>query len=798
MILLSRGIAYLAVLFFWVFIMSAQANASTVYKIDFGSSSYKTTDTGWNNVTSEEGTDIVQLVDTSGNSTSLTIRSDREAWPYSTAGTQSSSIYPSNAARDTIYITSTGLNTSPTGYTFTIGGLNPSATYDIRIYASRTGVSDVRTADFVANGSVPISHDASNNVDDFDVLEDISPDGSDEIVVEMSLGTGNTSSDDFGYLGVMEIIENTPGVINLDPDADAGDDRSITLPTSSLVLSGLDSGDSDGEIVGYLWEEVTDTDAYIVSPTSATTTISDLLPGTTTFRLTVTDDLGGTDTDLVDVVLNNSDSTTPAKTIVVLGSSTAEGTGASSPDEAWVAQFADYVAELNGTSVVHNLGSGGTTTEDILPVAEGGRSGTNIEEAISLGADGIIINMPSNDTATGMLPSESIDNYDRIIELAAEQEIVVWITTTQPRTLSAADSLELIELRDLTISNYPHNHIDFWTRLAQGEDNARINPEYDAGDGIHLNDAGHEILYRRVIGSGFIESLYAPDPSFIDIDVDVSDNGVDVSWETDVIGSTIFRYGTSMALGTALPETNDHVRVTDHAVSISGLSSCTEYYYELASNGAYFNDATSTIRSFTTTGCPEPVVETQEDPEEGEDPEELDIEGVSYEAGEGTVYIECKTSNNAELEVRYGTDKTLRYKVETDDSEKRHRVEIRGLSPATRYYFRIKAKDSYDQVDRSKIYEFETKALRYDSIARRPSAEKDEAPDIDETDVVREDFSDDAIDGGDPANEKNENDKVPGGPIGKETSWQDDASGASTNGVFGFFRRIISWIREIF
>jgi lysophospholipase L1-like esterase len=573
-------------------------------------------------------------------------------------------------------------------------------TYDINIYASRNFVTDVRTADFTANGSTTISHDAASNVDDFDTLLGISPDGNNEITIEMSLGTGNTNADNFGYIGVMEITEYTPSnpgppaissisvnpaytsavitwdidecvdatvsygttptygssvstsdcvetqsveltglspgttynysialtdadnetttttnatfttdATNISPIADAGTDQSITLPTSSLVLSGEGSSDPDDEIASYLWQEVTTTDAYIESPNSSTTRISDLLPGaTTTFSLTVTDGNGNTDTDLVDITVNNSNSTTPPKTVVVLGSSTAAGTGPSLPAESWAAQFTDYLVGLNPANTVVNLAVGGYTTEDILPVAEGGVSGRNIEEAISLGADGIIINLPSNDTLNGITPLQSIDNYDRVIELAAANEIVVWIATTQPRNFIFVGNREnQVELKDLTISSYPHNHVDFWTRLAEGPSNAFIVPEYHSGDDIHLNSDGHEILYRRVVGSGFIESLYATAPTFLNIDVSVSNTGADISWDTDVIGSTLFQYGLTSSLGTSIPETNDHVRVTSHAVNLAGLDSCTKYYYQLGSNGAYFNNSTSAILSFTTTGCPEPA-----------------------------------------------------------------------------------------------------------------------------------------------------------------------------------------------
>jgi hypothetical protein len=464
---------YVSIIFISTFLFNVNNvySQSNIYKIDFGYPTLKTTDLGWNNVTSDELTNVINLVDVNGSSTPLTIQLDKPINADNDSGTQVSSIYPINATRDSIYISSTGFVGSPTGYNFTFRGLVDFNTYSFNIYGSREGSLDVRTADFTANGSTTISHDASSNVDNFDTIANISPDENNEILLEMSLGTGNTNSNDFGYLGVIEIIENTPSfpgppsissidvnpgynnatiswdtneclestvyygldtnygnststdvcietqsvyidslspdttynyiivstdadnetstttnatfttdASNLSPNADAGDDQNITLPTSSVLLSGLDSDDPDDEISSYLWEEITNTNAYIVNPDSATTTISDLLPATTTtFQLTVTDENGNTDTDLVNIDLNNSNSTAPAKKIVILGSSTAAGNGASTPSESWASQFTDYLDELSATNTVDNLAVGGYTTEDILPVAEGGVSGRNIE-----------------------------------------------------------------------------------------------------------------------------------------------------------------------------------------------------------------------------------------------------------------------------------------------------------------------------------------------------------------------------------------------------------------------------------
>lgn len=53
--------------------------------------------------------------------------------------------------------------------------------------------------------------------------------------------------------------------------------------------------------------------------------------------------------------------------IVVLGSSTAEGAGASVRKNSWVSRFARYVKNTDPTNEVVNLAKGGYTTCAIMP-----------------------------------------------------------------------------------------------------------------------------------------------------------------------------------------------------------------------------------------------------------------------------------------------------------------------------------------------------------------------------------------------------------------------------------------------
>ncbi|WP_276372712.1 T9SS type A sorting domain-containing protein [Chryseolinea sp. H1M3-3] len=92
--------------------------------------------------------------------------------------------------------------------------------------------------------------------------------------------------------------------LNAAPTANAGTDIEITPPPNSTFLSGSGS-DTDGTIITYAWTQQSGPNqATIQNATSPTATVGNLITGTYSFRLTVTDDDGVTDTDDVQVVVN--------------------------------------------------------------------------------------------------------------------------------------------------------------------------------------------------------------------------------------------------------------------------------------------------------------------------------------------------------------------------------------------------------------------------------------------------------------------------------------------------------------
>ncbi len=194
--------------------------------------------------------------------------------------------------------------------------------------------------------------------------------------------------------------------------------------------------------------------------------------------------------------------------LVILGSSTSAGAGASPSDSAYVKRFSKYLQDsVNNSCTITNLAVGGYNTRKIQPAWFGGTVDTakNIDKALSLNPDALLINMPSNDAASGFTLSEQKANFLRVMAKADSFNVPVWITTTQPRNLSAAGRDSLIHMKNWIMATFPDSYIDFWTGIAAAD--GSILPAYNSGDGVHLNNAGHRILFNRVISSNLIDSL---------------------------------------------------------------------------------------------------------------------------------------------------------------------------------------------------------------------------------------------------------------------------------------------------
>ena len=119
-------------------------------------------------------------------------------------------------------------------------------------------------------------------------------------------------TDNNGAFGrdTVQVIVNA-GATNTAPTANAGPDQTIVLPANTTILSGSGS-DPDGTISAYLWTKIAGPAAgTITNPATAATSVTGLVAGTYQFELTVTDNLGATDKDTMQVIVTSTPNAAP-------------------------------------------------------------------------------------------------------------------------------------------------------------------------------------------------------------------------------------------------------------------------------------------------------------------------------------------------------------------------------------------------------------------------------------------------------------------------------------------------------
>lgn len=198
--------------------------------------------------------------------------------------------------------------------------------------------------------------------------------------------------------------------------------------------------------------------------------------------------------------------------LVVIGSSTAEGAGASHADSSWVGRLASYVRTNHPDVAVLNLAKGGYTTYHLMPGnfrAPEGRpipdNFRNISRALRGNPLAVLINLPSNDRASGYTVEEQMSNYRAMVALLEERGIPYRITTPGPRDLDEAGLRDQRRLKQELEAAFPGKILDFWTDIVLPD--GRINPRYDSGDRLHVNDAAHAVYARRVIANSLLSEL---------------------------------------------------------------------------------------------------------------------------------------------------------------------------------------------------------------------------------------------------------------------------------------------------
>ena len=201
--------------------------------------------------------------------------------------------------------------------------------------------------------------------------------------------------------------------------------------------------------------------------------------------------------------------------VVVLGSSTAEGTGPREEANTWVNRFRAWLKTEDPNVDVLNLARGGYTTYHLRPTgmasseAERPAPDTlrNIDAALRRHPAAVIVSLPSNDAAYGYGTEEQQRNFEAIAAAAEAAGVPIWFTTTQPRALDPDAIASQRAVRDWILATYGDRAVDFWTGFADADDGQ--SPRYDSGDHVHYNDEAHRIFFERVRDAGVLDAIEA-------------------------------------------------------------------------------------------------------------------------------------------------------------------------------------------------------------------------------------------------------------------------------------------------
>ena len=191
--------------------------------------------------------------------------------------------------------------------------------------------------------------------------------------------------------------------------------------------------------------------------------------------------------------------------LTVIGSSTAAGEGASSSAKSWVGLLArsldDAVVPTFNSS---NLAAGGYTTVELLP---GSNADGSIDDAISGRPNLILVSLAgSNDLSAGTSQSTFLSRLTSMRDAAQAAGVPVFFVSTAPKDLSDSERRALRDWATAMSTTfatcwvperataYGPCFIDIFAPLANAS--LGVASAYGAGDGIHLNDAGHARIFE--------------------------------------------------------------------------------------------------------------------------------------------------------------------------------------------------------------------------------------------------------------------------------------------------------------
>jgi len=196
------------------------------------------------------------------------------------------------------------------------------------------------------------------------------------------------------------------------------------------------------------------------------------------------------------------------KKLLILGSSTSTCFfGPSSVDSCYVTRLQKYYQSLGLQVTLDNRAVAGDNIYSAMPLnytpplgRNNPRPYNNITEGLAGNPDIVLINFPSN--GYDYFTVDEVMNCFRTLKQTANNAgKPCYITTSQPRndpdTYKTVEvRTKMAEIKSRIIAEFGSFAINFWDGIANPDNSLQ---DMFQVDGVHINDAGHRILFNRVL-----------------------------------------------------------------------------------------------------------------------------------------------------------------------------------------------------------------------------------------------------------------------------------------------------------
>jgi len=209
----------------------------------------------------------------------------------------------------------------------------------------------------------------------------------------------------------------------------------------------------------------------------------------------------------------------------------------------------------------------------------------------------------------------------------------------------------------------------------------------------------YRVIARDASGNKLTSSDYTFEtPAFAlsNIDKSTSVTSATIKWNANATANSFVRYTNTKTDEIKIVANNEMKEASEeHSLALKGLAAGTQYNLQIVSQDEYSNEATSSS-SFTT--------------------DEFKINDVAAETTASTATITWKTNEDSDSFVKHGISSAGEKEDGTSDITKNHSITLSNLKPNTKYKFKVKSKDAFNNTSTSSEASFETKPFQITDI----------------------------------------------------------------------------------